>query len=114
MSIFTVSIAFDSSEGSWQVSRAHTVVATYASRSGALHGANEVAGSLRRRMHCDTRLRVKDRHGGWHVCTSIGGDRSAITRASRMLSQLRSTMPGSLFSRRPGAPSVFFAAKNFT
>src|SRR5699024_8382455 len=114
MPIFTVSIAFELSEGSWQVSRAHTVVATCASCRDAIGCACDIAAALRRRMHCDMRLRVKDRHGYWHVYASIGGDGSAAALASHVFDRLGSATPDLPVARMPDEPFVFYArAKSF-
>jgi len=114
MPIFTVSIAFELSEGSWQVSRAHTVVATCASCRDAIGCACDIAAALRRRMHCDMRLRVKDRHGYWHVYASIGGDGPAAAVASHVFDRLGSATPDLPVARMPDEPFVFYArAKSF-
>lgn len=106
--IFTVSVVFESSEGAWLVSRARTVVATYASCRDAIGGACEIAVAMRRRMHCGMRLRVRDMCGDWHMYSVIGGHCSAAAMASYMLNQLRSGVLEPPAVHSPRAPFVFY------
>lgn len=106
MPILTVSVAFDPADTVWVVRRAYTVIAQYASRDQAIAAASEVAYSLRGRMHCDTRIRVRDPHCSAHEFTSLNDHRSAAAMALRVLQKFRTPEPVRGYAHGGELPSL--------
>lgn len=105
MPILTVSVAFDAADAVWVIRRARTVIAQYASRDQAIAAASEMAYSLRQRLDCNIRIRVRDPHRPAREFTSLNDHRSAAALALRVLQKFHTPQPARERARGGQYPS---------